>query len=241
MNETYRNLYLAKISGAIAEANACSGIQHCGVKGRLREVLIRKLFRPLLPNDIGLGTGEVISASGQHSPEQDIVIYDRRILPPFVDDAATGVFPIESVLYTIEVKSVLDAGELQKAHDSASKVMDLPYLSGKRDPSTGKVIEGHKIEKAAGTLLALGSDLSGGGKTEIRRYADLYASGKPAIRTLCVVGRGCWYVTGEEWKKWPGTEPYEEVLGFLALIVNRYVFISQSRLTPALGRYFTDQ
>lgn len=241
MNRTYRNLYLAKIHGAIAEAEACSDVQHRGVKGTLREVLVRELFRPLLPNDIGLASGEVISASEQHSAEQDIVVFDRRILPPFAHDASAGIFPIESTLYTIEVKSELNATELKKAHDSASEMLGMIYLSGHRDPSTGRVIGQHELEKTASALLALRSDLTADGKSEVQRYSDLYMPGKPAIRTICVVGRGCWYYDDQKWNQWPTRALYEEVLGFIALIVNRYVFVAQSRRTPALGQYFTDQ
>src|SRR3989304_5727458 len=98
MNITYRDLVLARIKGVIEHAKATTTVQHQGLKGTLREILIRDLFRPLLPTDIGVGTGEIISAGGKKSRQQDVVIFDRRILPPILFEDFTGIFPVESVL-----------------------------------------------------------------------------------------------------------------------------------------------
>jgi hypothetical protein len=46
---------------------------------------------------------------------------------------ATGVFPIESVLFSIEVKSVLTATELANAHKNAVRLDQFSYLTGTYD------------------------------------------------------------------------------------------------------------
>jgi hypothetical protein len=73
----------------------------------------------LLPADLGVGTGFIVATDGRESTQQDVVLYDRSVLPPALYDQEAGLFPIESVLYTIEVKSVLTREELLGAHDAA--------------------------------------------------------------------------------------------------------------------------
>jgi hypothetical protein len=83
MNPIYRDLVLARIKGAVASAKAVAAVEHQGLKGQIREVLIRDLFRPLLPADIGVCSGEIISFCGKRqSHQQDIIIFNQAILPP---------------------------------------------------------------------------------------------------------------------------------------------------------------
>jgi len=114
MNTAYRDLALVRINAAVAAAQAAAKMSHQGLKGQLREIFVRELLRPLLPVYIGLGTGQIITARNKYSPQQDVVVYDTRLLPPFLADPSIGLFPIESVLYSIEVKSKLNATELRK-------------------------------------------------------------------------------------------------------------------------------
>ena len=58
------------------------------------------------------------------------MIYDKRVLPPFIGDKRVGVFPIEAVVATIEVKSYLGKRDLLMAEKAARRlrqvVADLP-------------------------------------------------------------------------------------------------------------------
>lgn len=64
MHTIYREFVGTSVRSAVDRARACSGIDHAGVKGTIREILVADLLRPLLPADIGIGTGNVISADG---------------------------------------------------------------------------------------------------------------------------------------------------------------------------------
>ena len=119
MNTVYREIIRARAEAAIGAARAVTGIGHTGLKGQLREIVIRDLLRPLFPSDIGLGTGVIITAANQQSQEQDVVVFDKSIVPPILLEGATGLFPIESVIYGIEIKSKLTATELKSSIDSA--------------------------------------------------------------------------------------------------------------------------
>jgi Domain of unknown function (DUF6602) len=109
MNQHSHSIFVSRVVAALGAARAVSTLSHQGVKGAVREVLLRELFRPLLPRDMGVGTGQIATSSGDLSPQLDVIIYDRRILPPVLFEAVLGVFPIEAVLATIEVKTMLTA------------------------------------------------------------------------------------------------------------------------------------
>jgi hypothetical protein len=127
----YREIVLERVRAAIGAARAVRGLSHQGLKGQIREVLVRELFQPILPPTIGIGRGCIISSFDEEkSGEQDVILFDRRILPPILYDASLGIFPIESVLFVIEVKSTLTAAELKKSHSSASQLYSLKMASG---------------------------------------------------------------------------------------------------------------
>lgn len=238
MNTAYRDLMLARVHAAIDAARAVLNIRHNGLKGQLREIVIRDLFRPLLPADVGLGTGEIVSANNRHSKQQDVVMFDQRILPPILLEESVGLFPIESVLYTVEVKSTLNASELKDSHRSATELRGFGYQSGKYDERDSP--ERHTVRPVISTILAFDTDLVPGGKPEVQRYDEVRGSEFPAIQAMCVVGKGYWYNRDGQWKEWTLTYPLEEVVGFVAGIMNTYRDVAESREAPRLGRYLID-
>jgi len=67
----YKAVFRTRAVHALREAQAVAHLTHPGVKGKLREILIGDLFRPLLPADLGIGTGQIIEAkTGRLSREQ---------------------------------------------------------------------------------------------------------------------------------------------------------------------------
>jgi hypothetical protein len=236
----YRDLIRTRVIGMIGGVKALSGVVHAGLKGQLREILIRDLMRPLLPVDVGLGTGVIITTDNRQSSQQDIVLFDKRILPPILLERISGIFPIESVLFTIEVKSVLNATELKTSHDNAATLDQFPYHSGTYDDIDNS--QPQKCIHLIPALFAFDSDLDGRGKTEIERYNEILGDGEPAIKSLCVVGRGNWYwkvINGVgSWQSWVSQGQYGEVMGFLAGILNTYPLVAESRFRPRLGHYF---
>jgi hypothetical protein len=99
MNTACRDLILVRITAAVAAAQAAARVTHQGLKGQLREIFVRELLRPLLPVYIGLGSGQIITADNRHSPQQDVVVYDTRLLPPFLADPTIGLFPSNQYSY----------------------------------------------------------------------------------------------------------------------------------------------
>lgn len=234
----YQEVLRGKISAAIAEARTASAFTHQGVKGKVLEILISKLFKPLLPSDIGIGTGQIVEQSGEMiSPEMDIVLYDRSIVPPILIDGNIGMFPIEAVLYTIEVKTTLTATDIASAHDAAKNLTEFRYIPGLKNPDGSD--QHHSIEKVRSVVFSLNSDLTGSKLNEAARYEKIYKAKEepPYIRAICVSGREYWYDNGERWVSLQVREEYDEILSFIGGVTNTYKDIAKSRHHPLLGYY----
>lgn len=232
----YQALLRSRIRSAIEQAKAASVLTHQGVKGAVLEILVGGIFRPLLPADIGVGTGQIIDCYGSPMSNQvDIVLFDRSILPPILIDEKTGLFPVESVLYAIEVKTTLDSTGLAAAHVAADKLAKFGYLPGMKDASGQE--KHHPIERVRSVIFSLGSDLSGENLNEAQRYKKIYGEGVAHIRAICVAGSSYWYDNGEYWIGFEHNDEYDEVLAFIGAVTNKYRSVSESRHTPLLGNY----
>ena len=230
----YKSLLRSRIESAISQANATKGISHKGLKGEILEILIRDLFRPLLPADIGVGCGQIFEYYNKRlSNQQDVILYDKSILPPILFEESSGIFPVESVLYTIEIKTTLTASELRTSHEAAKKLNEFCYLPGLKDHEG--IEQHHHIEKARSVIFALNSDLTGSGKNEAERYRAIYGEDYPYLRAICVAGKEYWFEKRGTWIKLYTQESYDEILGFLGGVMNTYKDVAQSRGQPCLA------
>lgn len=235
MNSTYHELILSRVRSAIDTARAAARVPHAGLKGQLREMLVRELFRPLFPADVGAGTGQIVSTDDRVSSQLDVVVYDRRILPAILFEGTTGLFPVEAVTATIEVKSVLNATELRSAIDAAKQLQEFMYTSGLRDRFTGGVVN-HPVERLASAVFALDTDLAPGGKSEFQRLHELGGT-SAALRAICVVGRGYWFAVGNDWYEAPRKYEFAEVVAFVASFSDSLPAIAATRHRPPLAEY----
>jgi len=237
MDRPYKALFTSRIAAAIGAAKAAAAIAHKGVKGRVREILVGDLFRPLLPADLGVGTGQIVTHDGQNSSEQDVVIYDRRILPPALFEGGLGIFPVECVLATVEVKTTLTAQELRLAHESATAIRRFTYLPGERDRLPGAIVS-HDVLNAIATVFALDTDLGADSKSELQRYHELHSSGDPPIKAICVSGRGYWYFANGQWRHIEADSQHREACGFIVGLFDSFSTVRKSRRQPNLWEYF---
>jgi hypothetical protein len=216
MNALFRGLFLARIAAAIADACAAAAVPHNGVRGQVREILIRELFRSLLPADVSVGHGHIVSAvEDKVSAEQDVVSYDRRLVPPVLYEGSLGMFPLECTLAAIEVTSQLTLGELRDADAKAAILFEFKYQSGVsavRLPPGGV-----PVDRVFSAVFALDTDLSESGKTEMERYESLPSRHAEALRAICVVGRGYWFRSQDTGKATSRRFEFAEVAAFIAV------------------------
>jgi len=236
MNGLFRGLFLARIAAAIAEARAAAAVPHNGVRGQVREILIRELFRPLLPADVAVGHGQIVSSvEDKVSSEQDIVIYDRRLVPPVLYEGSLGMFPLECTLAAIEVKSQLTLAQLRDADAKAASLFEFEYQSGVSADRLPP--EGVPVDRVYSAVFALDTDLSESGKTEIERYESLPSRHAEALRAICVVGRGYWFRSQDMWKATSRRFEFAEVAAFIADTHGLLQRIAGSRREPSFADY----
>jgi hypothetical protein len=162
VNRVYKELLFNLANRAVNDANSISSLLHSGLKGQLRELFVRELLIPTMPREYVIGSGNILSAYDDISPQIDVIVCDRRVLPPILFQSDLGMFPIESVLVTIEIKSRLDAAELKRCHASAERVAKFKHA-----PSVENKPMLDAIEHVIPYLFAFSSDLAAEGKTEV--------------------------------------------------------------------------
>lgn len=128
MEQTFiQNYSTSIVRGFIERTKSLSHLNHRLLKGELRELFVSNILASFLTNQFGIGSGIIINQKGEQSNQTDIIIYDNRVLPPFIKEQHLGVYPAECVLATIEIKSYLRKNELLKTEVSANKLLKEIY------------------------------------------------------------------------------------------------------------------
>lgn len=114
---------------AISKVPANSG--HSLHKGTPREAFIREFLASHLPQNVAIGTGEIIDANsqpGQKRNQFDIVIY-KTSYPRLDFGGGINGFLIESVIATVEVKSDVTNEDIKQASGAARNAKALtPHI-----------------------------------------------------------------------------------------------------------------
>lgn len=124
------------------DENGVVGKAHPGEYGAYRERIVAQFIEPFLPGRLSVGTGFIVTPSGQISTQCDVVVYDREHSPN-IEEMGQRFFPIESVVAVIEVKSKLNKKQLSEALCKLSRIKtyreELQSVSyeynGKPDPA----------------------------------------------------------------------------------------------------------
>jgi hypothetical protein len=111
----------------IARSEIVDTSGHSVHKGTPREAFVREFLQDHLPQNLSIGQGEIIDKDSQPREERhniDVVLY-RNEYPRLTFGGGVTAFLAESVVATIEVKSVLTKAGLKKATEAASHVKQL--------------------------------------------------------------------------------------------------------------------
>lgn len=207
----YRQIAIDAIEKTIAAANSSGMLEHQGLKGRLREIVVEELIRPFLNPHIKTATGSIVDAYGNQSRQIDVILYDEQVTPPILFSEGEGVIPCHSVVATIEVKSTLSRGELRNVVENARSVKLLRYdyenipISGEAGIKLGLFLEllnllpdGDskdslrkaltRISSPACYAFAFTSDLTveGGTKDELARLLEVVAESNKSAQHIKV-------------------------------------------------------
>jgi hypothetical protein len=201
----------AIVSGLVEKIHALSELRHNLTKGELRELFVNEVMSSFLTNQFGIGSGIIINQYGLQSHQNDILIYDNRVLPPFIKEQNIGVYPVESILGVIEVKTNLTRHSLLKTE---SKFKDL------RERICNPK---YSYYNTAGHIPICGIiGFYGNGSKEVKDSygANWLNENFKNLFAICLVGRFSWLRT----KGWSicqhDPQTYEETKRFIAAILD---------------------
>ena len=204
-------------------------IQHHGMRGRFRELLIETVLAPWLPPYAACGTGMIIDAEdrSREATQDDIIIFDRSLVPGVLASMASseGVFPLEGVLGRVEVKSTLTRDGLRQAIIAANEIGAMTFAAA----------AGRTYPLPISLIFAFSSDMGAGADAELDRLFDVtrelgvswggnYPELASPISGLCVIGKGFWAASTVSESGWVRMKPNhsegDEVMVFLGAISN---------------------
>lgn len=228
-----------RFEGMIAQGQAISNLPHAGVKGRLRELLVRELIEPFVPPEATVVTGTIVAAGEQrrvHRNQDDVVLFSRS-LAPLIFGGAECIIPIEGVLAHIEVNSRLTGPDVIKAVSAAAEISRLP--SGASVAPAGILFSfGSNSRKGASEVTRLTETLRKTG------YAPSRGEATSPVQIICVASRGTWFLAdlssqarGCGWWFVP-TSDCRHLFAFVSLISN--TIYQRFGVPEGIGRYFLD-
>jgi len=103
------------------------------LKGRSREIILRRFLKPFVPINMGVCNGVVISTEDK-SGEIDLIIYDKKgfsLVKPFLEFYPHELkpVPVEAVYAVFEVENKLDKERTFKCLEKIKKVKELPKVA----------------------------------------------------------------------------------------------------------------
>ena len=217
------------IKGLVAKSEGISGLDHNLTKGQLREILVSDVFKFFLTSQFGVGSGIIVNQKGIQSNQTDIIIYDNEFLPPFIKEQNIGVYPIESVVATIEVKSRLVKNELLKSENAARR------LHTKVCDPDGSYYQDIIFPKPLCAVIGF----YGNGAKEIDRDSvgnPWLDENTPHIQAICLVNKFSWIKLEKDSWRFEGhnRETNGETKRFIAVILDNIRTLVNER-TSRLG------
>jgi hypothetical protein len=200
-------------------------LQHPGLKGRFRELLINNLLNPWLPPYVSCGTGMIIDAlqNQRQFTQEDIILYDKSLTPPVLASPhfSEGVFFYNSVIARIEVKSILNKAGIDSFVHSSKEIANLRM-------AVWPGFEGN-VTGTLNMLFAFSSNIKNSDH-ELERFKKSmqdavvgYTSG--IISVICIAGSGLWKISLDNnnnkiWTKLNSTDAIDHITWFVACISN---------------------
>lgn len=118
-----KDYYAIENSNLLNHYQQAAAFDHQGLVGGEREEFLEKFLAARLPQRIAVGKGQIIGTkSDERSKEADLVLYDHVNCPTLIAADRAKLFPVESVLAAIEVKSRLSKEKLLEGIDNIASV-----------------------------------------------------------------------------------------------------------------------
>lgn len=177
-------------------------IGHSGEKGAFREFFLTEVLRPLLPAQFALGSGIIVDSTGKQSMQTDLLIYSTYLAPVILKAEGHGIYPIDSVLAVLEVKSILKTTDYKQIVSAA----ELLHPEGK---NALKIVSPGKLEKRNTTypLFGVVAYTSNTKSSEVEHLNNCLnekenlEKQRDSVRLICVLDKELWWWKDNDWIK----------------------------------------
>ncbi len=221
----------AIIKGLISEAQALTKLDHKALKGQLRELFASRLLAKFLTVQYGIGSGIILNQLGMQSKQIDIIIYDRRILPPFIEEQKIALYPAECVLATIEVRSKVTKKVIREYAEFAKSIHEELY-----EPICSHYRDYDLLRPLCSLFGFYGSDICKG-LEENQIYDWMMNNAKPLFG-VCVLNKFSWLnIMREQGALTLFRDNNEETKAFIAPLLDNIRTISERRHSHIIERH----
>ncbi|MFA0963255.1 DUF6602 domain-containing protein [Roseivirga sp. BDSF3-8] len=222
-HKTYQELMKLEIAACLAKSDAAENISHMPTRGATLEFGLCEIISKFLPHGWDIGKGKIIDNKGAESADTDIIIYNKTIIPPAMLYATSGLYPVESCGYAIEVKTTSTKKGVRSTYDNFKRLRQIGKDNGK-DLLTVYFARKSNLKR----------------ESELDRYKkiDPKFNTDPVIKIICVLGQGYWYfspefkgaqLVGFKWRFVEGLKDGFELAWLISGIINT--------LTPGPARF----
>lgn len=218
-------------------ATVLGNVEHDGVMGVLREGLIEALIQPLLMAPYKAGTGVIIDAVGNQSGQCDIIVYDESIFHPLYLNRGAGIYPIESVMAVLEIKSTLKLDSIRQSIDisKALKQMKMTRPSEKGKP---RFWDNEPGLLPLNILFGFRSDAIKDEKERVDQIAnEQQVDCHEYLQMIVVPRKTSWLLQANGSMSFQPNDMYQEVLMPMCALLNSLKDISSKRGKPDIGGY----
>jgi hypothetical protein len=144
-------------------------VAHEGERGRENEAVLARVLSALVPGRYGVGSGLLIDTRNAQSAQTDVILYDHSDEPAVLAQTTQILFPVESVLACIEVKTTLRGDDIADSLEKAKKQRALHHERGGPHPLF--VVLAYRAGQTPATI--------------VKKYMNADASERPDL--VCVV------------------------------------------------------
>ena len=128
-------------------------IEHNGESGIQNELSLASVVSRLLPPTVGVGSGIIFDSEGRRSKQTDMILFDQSKQPNILAQTTQMLYPVETVLMAIEVKTTVTTDEVADAGVKAQTIRELQS----KEPSSSPVpvgLFGYQCGKSTGAVVA---------------------------------------------------------------------------------------
>jgi hypothetical protein len=151
-------------------------IRHRGEQGRENEAAFARVLASFAPQRLGVGTGLLIDAGGGSSRQLDVILFERSDEPSVLAQTNQLLYPVESVIACVEIKTRLSTSEID---DCARKGSSIRALRPKRT---------HADDSQYPLFVVLAYSTEVAHETTLERFRSMSDEERPEV--VCVLDPG---------------------------------------------------